>query len=198
MVFVTARSVESYVVVFSRNENAYGMDYAINECYRFNRVGQVIALEPLYTFNKEHLYNGDIVVEDSNSGMDFFSSFCKNVEAASGKTNVHKRIVKEYKLSKLYIADGTAFGALLSDIYPLYVSGKIDLLLPESVEYLFLNSSFFNDLPEIVQAFKNPELYDANLMKYNTWENYFIDLLRKACRYKYMKNYTKSDTSCLQ
>ncbi|MFR6132946.1 MAG: hypothetical protein ACLUI5_05365 [Fusicatenibacter saccharivorans] len=91
-----------------------------------------------------------IITEDSNSGYQFFENVCaeRNItcESAGGKTKIPEMIGKAGTEETCIIADGAAIGAemnLLSN--KIEEKQNVHLYLPESFEWLILNSDLLQD-----------------------------------------------------
>lgn len=92
------------------------------------------------------------------------------------------------------VADGAAFGQILSKYQVEYTLGKINFVLPESFEWLLLQSGIFEGITGKVEE---PENNGANGSQYDTWENYFEDLLNKLMLENGAHGYSKSgDMRC--
>ena len=135
-----------------------------------------------------------IIVEDSNSGYDFFHSVSEDqnqeCESAHGKTKIFGLLQKADDRQICVIADGAAIGAEMNRLYKQCQARKnIHLYLPESFEWIILNSGLFkeNMIREILQA---PEEYIES-RDFFSWERYFTKLLIEQTEGTYLK-YKKS------
>ena len=135
-----------------------------------------------------------IIVEDSNSGYDFFHSVSEDqnleCESAHGKTKIFGLLQKADDRQICVIADGAAIGAEMNRLYKqCQVKKNIHLYLPESFEWIILNSGLLkeNVIHEILQA---PEEYIES-SEFFSWERYFTKLLIEQTEGTYLK-YKKS------
>ena len=116
------------------------------------------------------------IVEDSNSGYEFF-------KAISKIKNVKNREV-------CVIADGAAIGPEMNGLYEISHKKKnIHLYLPESFEWIVLKSGLIDDR-EIRKILETPELF-IDSKKYFSWERFFTNLLIEKTKNSYLQ-YRKS------
>lgn len=134
-----------------------------------------------------------VIVEDSNSGYEFFYGLMKQnahtVISAGGKSNIFSEILKNSNKNTLIIADGAAFGSEMDRVMKQVQRNKgIVLYLPESFEWLILRSGVIQaaDLNTILQ---NPENFIES-KKFFSWERFFSELLIAVTNDTYLK-YTK-------
>lgn len=91
----------------------------------------------------------NVVTEDSHSGYQFWSHafIDSDVISSDGNGNLINQVKKLKSGDTLVIADGAAFGSLIESCISSFQSQtdrRISLWLPESFEYLILNSGIFN------------------------------------------------------
>lgn len=115
-----------------------------------------------------------VYTEDSKSGFTFLSKIFKDTVSIGGKDKFLRMGTLLYNHN--VVADGAAFGQILSKYQVEYTLGKINFVLPESFEWLLLQSEIFEGITGKVEE---PENNGANGSQYDTWENYFEDLLNK-------------------
>ena len=119
-----------------------------------------------------------VIVEDSNSGYEFFSHvFVDRCVSAGGKSRVAQMTFEQLHKhsSVLSIVDGAAFGSEIREYLRRvrHMEGKAVLYAPESFEYLVLISGIVN-----VDRKKTEETYEyADSVKYESWEQYYTDCL---------------------
>ena len=186
-----------YLVIISRDNLKY-FDYAVDEVYEIHgeKRGKV-------TYNRlKRRYKGIefrdtpdlLITEDSNFGYYVMKKLINcDVESACGKDKIKDIIIDKLSTyNKVCIlADGAAFGKNIEEILILQTinrSKNIYLLLPESFEWIVLNTTPFINL---VRDELNSTFDYADTLKYKSWENYFYELLKeKACKYNvtYSKN----------
>ena len=124
-----------------------------------------------------------IIVEDSNSGYEFFSEVSKRLGnecvSAGGKSRMSEAIEKTDCANKIVaIADGAAFGAEMDRVHYLIKNREGNkLFLPESFEWLILNSGVIKN-GNIQQMLLSP--YDfIDSKEYFSWEQFFTkELIR--------------------
>lgn len=124
-----------------------------------------------------------IITEDSNSGFDFFKAAYsdKDLISAGGNANVAGMLGKESNV--LAIVDGAAFGAFIEDAIAISESrtdARISLWMPESFEYLILNSGILGN-ESITETLSDPSGF-VESSKYESWEQYFTWLLEDCTR----------------
>lgn len=131
-----------------------------------------------------------IITEDSNSGYQFFENVCaeRNItcESAGGKTKIPEMIGKAGTEETCIIADGAAIGAemnLLSN--KIEEKQNVHLYLPESFEWLILNSDLLQD-KEVRKILENPEDY-IDSTEFFSWEQYFTKLLIQKTEGTYLQ-----------
>ena len=178
--------------------------FSIDEVYTIVNSGKYNKFLRVYNnFDKIIKKPDIIIVEDSNSGYDFFKyvSNINNIECicAYGKDKILNLIDNNlsYLSTKevLIIADGAAFGSniiLIKNTVAKY--DNIKFWLPESFEWLILNSDMFNR--HIGDILYNTSKY-IDISKFLSWERYFNYLLthytlNMFCAY----NKTKSLSEC--
>lgn len=192
----------NYYVIATRN-NLFNLPYSITEIYGIknisgNKYQQTKRLYSsfykLYDKNTLTIKKPELViVEDSNSGFQFFNHICGKFNipciSASSKSKIYSTVLKSSQDNIMIIADGAAFGAEIENVLSLSRVKNIGLYLPESFEWLILNSNLINgnDIPKILE---NPADYIES-QKYFSWELFFTDLLKKSTRGTYLE-YSKS------
>lgn len=195
-----AHSSNYYVIV--TREALYNLPYSVNEIYGIRSSGKYGALQPvyhqmyrIYSFEShfsEKIQN--IVVEDSNSGYEFFQNVKKTgikCISAGGNSRIFPLINKEKMYEGvLIIADGAAFGPFMELFLPFMRKHPgISLYLPESFEWLILRSGLV-DGKRIENILSSPSDY-IDSSKYFSWERYFTALLVKETKDTYLA-YVKS------
>lgn len=175
----------------------------MTEIYGIRDSGKYGALKQVYNemyqiYSQEsiagQLYPNKVVVEDSNAGFKFFESICScnglDCIAAGGKSKIFGLLCNMEKDNLLVIADGAAFGCEMEKVMALVNENTgIHLYLPESFEWLLLNSEVIKD-----KTLKNILEDTADYVvseEYNSWERFFTDLLVKMTQGTYLA-YTKS------
>ena len=115
-----------------------------------------------------------VVVEDSNSGFEFFNALCKRSGipciSAGGKSNVYNAVLERQESNVLVIADGAAFGPEMELLTSLQRFKNIQLFLPESFEWLVLQSGLLND-KQTRDMLANPAAY-IDSESFFSWEQF--------------------------
>ena len=187
---VVAKHSGNYFVIVSR-EPLPQLPYSVDEIYGLKNTGRATAKYPQYSrvyastyrVYGEELYNGEVpdlvVVEDSNSGFDFFSALCEKnsvpCESAHGKGNVYKAVRDAPVASVLVIADGAAFGPHMELVMSLRRLKKVQLFLPESFEWLILSSGLFDD-NQTKEMLERPSDFIES-KEFFSWEQFFTKAL---------------------
>lgn len=199
--FATAINGSSNFFVLITRESLDALPYSVEEIYGIKSSGKYGGLEPVYHEfyriynNKEAKQLPDqIVVEDTNSGYEFFRNIASDkyiaCVSAGGKGNIFNILNDtEPKVKQLVIADGAAFGSQMNKVTQLAGRRKnIQLYLPESFEWLILKSGVVKD-HQIVKILGNTCEYIES-SKWFSWERYFTDLLVETSKDGYLR-YTK-------
>lgn len=200
-----ARAVQqsnNYYVIVTR-EGLVNLPYSVEEIYGIRESGKYASIKRTYNefyhiYGKknmlEHIVPTKIIVEDSNSGYEFFKGISENKKwhavTANGKSNVFAKVIQNMNEEKvLVIADGAAFGPEMDRIVKLLGNNEnIVLFLPESFEWLILKSGVL-DKREVKEILAAPQEYIES-GKYFSWERYFTALLVEKTNDTYLK-YTK-------
>ena len=195
------RGSDNYFVLITR-ENLYNLPYSVDEIYGLHESGKYMntrriyqQMYRIYTIEDRFPIEPEkIIVEDSNSGYEFFKNITaeKNVAclSAEGKSNLFSFINKENAEEICIIADGAAIGPEMNRLYNQTVKKKnIHLYLPESFEWLILSSGLMSD--KIIQEIlEKPEKY-IDSKEYFSWERFFTKLLVTRTEDTYLK-YSKA------
>ncbi len=199
------KGCDNYFLIITRNYLPQ-LPYSVDEIYRIKGMGKKKEFERVYTDIDKFYDNPDpnrfpfrpdiIITEDSKSGYEFFLDTVKNTnvkcEAAGGKTNI-KGLLKKYEsFNVIIIADGAAIGSEVDSLVKEQELsyGKLALFLPESFEWLILKTGIFGNTVGITETY----IY-ADSVKYESWEQYFTDLLIKLSEDDIYKKYTKRKLS---
>lgn len=191
----------NYFVIITR-ENLHALPYSVDEIYGIHSSGKFNSLEPVYhelyriygTNSETDIQPDVLITEDSNSGFDFFNSLCADkikCISAGGKANIFNLLsAGEIEGNILVVADGAAFGAQMANVFDLVESNELmHLYLPESFEWIILDSDVLND-SEVRHILQKPEDYiDSD--KYFSWERFFTSLLVEKSSGSYLR-YTKN------
>ena len=91
--------------------------------------------------------------------------------SAEGKSNIYSMVRESSENDILVIADGAAFGPEMAYVTSLARFKNVRLFLPESFEWLVLNSSLFNDA-RTRDILLNPADYIESA-DFFSWEQFF-------------------------
>lgn len=195
------RDSDNYFVLITR-ENLYNLPYSVDEIYGLHISGKYHNTKKLYQ-QMYHIYSANdsipispkkIIVEDSNSGYEFFKSIATEREiacvSAGGKSNIFSCMNEAKDEEVCVIADGAAIGPEMNRLYNHVLKRKnFHLFLPESFEWLVLNSGLISG-KELKDILETPEDY-IDSREYFSWERFFTKLLVEQTEETYLK-YKKS------
>lgn len=196
------RRSDNYYVIVTR-EPLYNLPYSIMEIYGLKNVTRKQKYQvydriysefyPLYNPEMLNRRPDAIIVEDSNSGYQFFSAVSKKEGmkciSAKGKSNVYSAIRDCTEEVVLVVADGAAFGPELERALSLRKVKNVMYFLPESFEWLILKSGLV-DSAEVRKVLEHPQDFIES-SKYFSWERFFTALLVEKTKDSYLK-YSKS------
>mgnify|MGYP002509701623 CR=1 FL=1 len=189
---------DNYFVIITR-EDLPNLPYSVDEIYGIHTSGKYHNLKKTYN-ELYRIYSTEsfspkirpesVVVEDSNSGYEFFSEICeKNGTAcisAGGKSKLKTEINKLGKESVLVVADGAAIGSEMNELYQLMRSKPaVKCYLPESFEWIILKSGIIGG--RIVQDILNHPEDFIESQDYLSWERFFTTLLTELTQNSYLK-----------
>lgn len=192
---------DNYFVLITR-ENLYNLPYSVDEIYGLHESGKYNDTRKVYQ-QMYHIYSIEekfpiepekIIVEDSNSGYEFFKNISaeKNIAclSAGGKSNIFSLLKKQSSEEICVVADGAAIGPEMNRLHKETLKkGNIHLYLPESFEWLILSSGLISD-KDIKTMLEEPENY-IDSTEYFSWERFFTKLLMMRTEETYLK-YSKS------
>lgn len=194
-----AQESDNYYVIVTR-EGLPNLPYSVEEIYGIRESGKYASLKQTYNelyhiygnkINEEVIEPTKVIVEDSNSGYEFYSALSKQrgweAESANGKSNIFGKVLNVAEQEKiLVIADGAAFGAEMDRMMKLIQSrDNLRLYLPESFEWLILKSDAIVD-KEVNVILEKPQDYIES-GDYFSWERYFTALLIEKTKDGYLK-----------
>ena len=201
---ILVKGSSNYFVIVTR-ENLEMLPISVEEVYGIKSSGKYGSLQPvyhemyrLYDINAEEdiLINpSQILVEDSNSGYEFFNTLAEKngliCRSAQGKSNIFNCLLEAEKEAEiLIIADGAAFASQMNRLaYLMGRNKKIHLYLPESFEWLLLSSEIVQD-GEVRDILNNPSDYIES-SNYFSWERFFTALLIEKTQGSYLQ-YSKA------
>lgn len=195
------RRTDNYYVIITR-ENLPNLPYSVEEVYGIHTSGRYADLRKTYN-SFYRLYEpsepqtdvvvGKVIVEDSNSGYDFFRAIADEdtlVVSAGGKSNVRRLLSEVGSQKTLVIADGAAFGPEMSDVHLFATSHpNVYVYLPESFEWIVLSSGLI-DGNRIRDVLQRTEDY-VESSEFFSWEQFFTKLLVSETKGTYLR-YSKS------
>ena len=181
------KDTNNYYVIITR-ENLPNLPYSVEEIYGIHTSGKYADMRRTYN-SFYQLYSVDeqrmadkaetVIVEDSNSGYDFFKSVAAddiNCISAGGKTKIKRTVMDNEGKNLLVIADGAAFGSEMGELF-LYMQKhpEVSLYLPESFEWLILKSGLIdgNRIADILQH--TEDFLESS--EYFSWERFYTKLL---------------------
>ncbi|MDE7298000.1 MAG: translation initiation factor 2 [Lachnospiraceae bacterium] len=196
------KASDNYFVIITR-EDLPNLPYSVDEIYGLHTSGKYHDLKRTYN-ELYHIYSAEafsgklkpetVVVEDSNSGYEFFYRVCAEngiaCTSAGGKSRLKNVMSKSDKEQMLVIADGAAIGSEMNELYQLMCHRPtIKCYLPESFEWLVLKSGMING-KAVQDILDHPEDFIES-QKYFSWERFFTALLLEYTQDSYLK-YNKS------
>ena len=196
------RASDNYFVIITR-EDLPNLPYSVDEIYGIHTSGKYHDMKRTYNemyriYSTEKLSGrqrpDEVIVEDTNSGYEFFSEICSGSEircaSAGGKSNLKAVLSEAQEENTLVIADGAAIGAEMNELYQLMLyKPSLKCYLPESFEWLILKSGII-DGKEVRDILNHPEEYIES-QEYFSWERFFTAMLVDYTKDSYLK-YSKS------
>jgi len=189
---------DNYYVIATRS-SLFALPYSVKEIYGIrNRGGNKYQgtkrlYSEFYQLYREGKLEGSrlpkpelVIVEDRNSGYEFFSAVCEKKGiaciSAEGKSNVY-RVIREAKADTvLVITDGAAFGPEIERVLSLSRIKNLVLFMPESFEWLILKSGLIQGVDPILEK---PYAYIESSQHFS-WERFFTELLIDKTRDSYL------------
>lgn len=192
------QETDNYYVLVTR-EGLSALPYSVEEIYGIRSSGKYGGLKPLYhemyqlypdAANTSELKPKKIITEDSNAGYQFFANICNEIGiecvSAAGKSNICSELLKCKDENIVVIADGAAFGPEIEKVLKVIGQRKqVVLYLPESFEWLIIESGVLND-KEIKAMSEKWENYIES-SRFFSWERFFTDLLIKKSSGGYLE-----------
>ena len=194
------KNSDNYFVIATRR-SLTALPYSISEIYgiknkagnRFQGTKRIYSgFFPLYRLQTTVPEKPDtVVVEDSNSGYEFFKRICDEYGmeciSAQGKSNIYKSVsTLPTDRHILIIADGAAFGSEINRITALMKQRKnITVCLPESFEWLILKSDIIVSA-HIHEVLDHPSDYIES-STYFSWERFFTHLLTEETKDSHLR-----------
>jgi len=191
------KASDNYFVIITR-EDLPNLPYSVEEIYGIHTSGKYHDLRRTYN-EMYQIYSPEIflekmkpdmiVVEDSNSGYDFFHAVCAEYNirclSARGKSNL-KQVVPQSTERILIVADGAAIGSEMNELYQMMkINLHMKCYLPESFEWLILKSGQI-DGKAVLDILKHPEDFIES-REYFSWERFFAALLMECTQGSYLR-----------
>jgi hypothetical protein len=172
---------ENCFLIITR-ESLSAIPYSYKEIYNIKASGKFHSLERAYPDFDQFCDADSIITEDEDAGYEYYRYFFgEKVQSCKGNSNLSKHGSPQ----SLLIGDGCAIGAYIQD---LLLTGA-NLYLPESFEWVLLQSDLFQNVKEIQEFIKNPEKKVDTA--YASAERYCTELLSAVTR-NTPAQYTKS------
>ena len=177
---------DNYFVIVTR-EGLEALPYSVTEIYGIKSSGRYGKLESVYhefyriygSFEKNDSDLGTLLVEDSNSGYEFFSAIAQENSmrciSAKGKSNIFNFVSTDEVDNMIIIADGAAFGFQIARVTNAIRDKNITLYLPESFEWLVLSSGIIYD-NKLQDLLSNTSSY-VDSKEFFSWERFFTSVL---------------------
>ncbi len=194
-----ARKSDNYYVLVAR-ESLPQLPYSVDEIYGLKNKNRSSSKYPVYSrvyastyrIYVDSMFEGErpelVVVEDSNSGFEFFAALCEKsgltCVSAGGKDRIYDVVRACEEKSVLVIADGAAFGPEMELVNSLRRFKDVKLFLPESFEWLVLGSGLFED-GETREMLLHPADHIES-SEFFSWEQFFTSELISKTRGTYL------------
>ncbi len=195
------RESDNYFVIITR-ENLVNLPYSVEEIYGIHTAGKYHDMKRIYN-EFYHIYSNGafsseiapdaVIVEDSNSGYEFFHEVCAQkqipCESAGGKSSIILRLKNTRKCHILVIADGASIGPEMNELAQfMKTHPDTRCYLPESFEWIILKSGLIdgNALQELLS---HPEDFIES-REYFDWERFFTHILIQYTKDTYL-HYSK-------
>lgn len=197
------KASSNYFVIVTR-EDLPNLPYSVDEIYGIHTSGRYHDLKRTYnelyriysaeTVLTEKYRPEHIIVEDSNSGYEFFRAVCDengiSCSSAEGKSNFRSVMNKRGNEAILAVADGAAIGSEMNELYQLMCQKPtIKCYLPESFEWLLLKAGIAGG-KSVRDILDHPEDFIES-REYVSWERFFTALLVDNTKDSYLR-YNKS------
>lgn len=192
---------DNYFVIITREE-LVNLPYSVEEVYGIHTSGKYHDMKRVY-HEFYHIYSAkkiqekvkpdQVIVEDSNSGYEFFSDICaeRGIRCvnAGGKSKIIDRLQKSGGGTVLVIADGASIGPEMNELTQfMRIHTNTKCYLPESFEWIILKSGLIGG-SEVRTILEHPEDFIESQL-YFSWERFFTGLLVQYTKDTYF-NYNK-------
>lgn len=183
----------NYYVLFTRRP-LHQLAYSVDEVYHIKTSGRIHTFVRAYPSRRGHAYGTGanesraaytvLLAEDSRSGLQFFESRFSDTgvscTTSGGKSGIYEWLQAHLGQKVFVVADGAAFGSEASRVLALQAQHPQDirLCLPESFEWLLMNSGVLRD-DSMAEVLKDPAAH-IDSSEYASWERFFTDLLKET------------------
>ena len=179
---------DNYFVIITR-EDLVNLPYSVEEIYGIHTSGKYNDMKKVYN-EFYHIYSSEevsgqikpeeVIVEDSNSGFEFFSRVCSEYnmkcQCAGGKSKIKNVLSAVKKENVLVIADGASIGPEMNELFQyMQVHPSTKCFLPESFEWLILKSGLV-DGKAVQDILVHPQDFIES-QEYFNWERFFTKIL---------------------
>ena len=193
-----AKESDNYFVIITREELA-NLPYSVEEIYGIHTAGKYHDMKKIYN-EFYHIYsNGEsseemkpdeVIVEDSNSGFEFFKEICSehtvSCRSAGGKSKLKDALQTVESENTLVVADGASIGPEMNELYQyMKIHPGTRCYLPESFEWMILKSGLI-DGNAVQDILGHPQDFIES-QEYFSWERFFTDLLIQYTQGTYLK-----------
>lgn len=191
-----AKESGNYFVIVTR-EDLPMLPYSVEEVYEIkNTTSRYPGVRKVYAHTKR-MYNKPphveepqvVIVEDSNSGYEFFEALCRRSGAecvsAGGKGNVLSELRRCTADRILVVADGAAFGPHMGLVLAQAWRRGAGLFLPESFEWLVLKSGLIKK-GRVSEILADPASFIES-SEFFSWERFFNAVLTEETRDTYLR-----------
>ena len=199
------RDTDNYYVIAIR-DNLYELPYSVDAIFEIKKSGRYGKLKKTYNRfsriygdkeeNTDLKVNEVLLTEDSKSGFQFFTRVAEEYgmvcRTTEGKSNIFPYMEGHKDDKILVIADGAAFGPEMANASNIVGKSAIKLFLPESFEWLILQSGLVRD-SEIAEIQNQVRLFRRSFLRLPC-RHWCLLLLRKC--YEYYKSMNLRSSAC--
>lgn len=183
-----AQESDNYFVIITR-EDLSNLPYSVEEIYGIHTAGKYHDTKRIYN-EFYHIYGygeiseeirpDEVIVEDSNSGFDFFYNVCREHDiicrSAGGKSKIKDALQELEYENALVIADGASIGPEMNELFQyMKTHPSIKCYLPESFEWMLLKSGLI-DGNAVRDILTHPQDFIES-REYFSWERFFTDIM---------------------
>ena len=193
-----AKESDNYFVIITREDLA-GLPYSVEEIYGIHTAGKYHDMKKIYN-EFYHIYSHEeapeemrpdaVIVEDSNSGFDFFKGICSEHDipcrSAGGKSKLKEALQTVESENALVVADGASIGPEMNELSQyMKIHSNTKCYLPESFEWMILKSGLING-NTVQDILEHPQDFIES-QEYFSWERFFTNILIQYTQGTYLK-----------